>query len=241
MPAAHDVNAGGVPSRRKWLWLITVVAFLLLSKLSWWQWQRAEEKQQILQRVEQLQMARTALADLPNKLNVVMDGARVTGMVRWMQPYLWLLDNQLVRGQVGYDVVIPVQSSDGTGPVVLVNLGWLAGRESRQQLPAVEVPLEFQLNALLRVAPAAVLLGQNVEQTQRYPQRIQAIVPSELGELSTLGLLDAVLYQQQSAFVYHYQPVTLPPERHRAYAVQWALLALAVLVIGYLLSRSMEE
>lgn len=241
MPAIDDRTTQWMPGRRKWLWLITVVAFLLLGKLSWWQWQRAAEKQQIQQRLSELQQQQMELWELPQPLTIRYDGARVTGQVRWVAPFVWLLDNQLVQGKAGYDVVIPVQSQNGSGPVVLLNLGWLAGGRSRADLPSPVIPAQFELNALLRVAPTALLLGQNVEQGSHYPQRIQAIVPAELSQLSSLSLLDAVFYQQSSDFVYHYQPITLPPERHQAYALQWALLAFAVLVVGYLLNRSQED
>ena len=42
--------------------------------------------------------------------------------------------------------------------------------------------------------------------------------------------------QQASPFHIHYRPVVLPPERHRGYALQWGLIALAV--IGVALAAS---
>jgi len=71
-----------------------------------------------------------------------------------------------------------------------------------------------------------------VEDAAGYPQRIQAVIPQQLAETSGLKLLDAVFYQQQSNFISHYQPVILPPEKHRAYALQWALLAVAVVFVA---------
>ena len=116
--------------------------------------------------------------------------------------------------------------------VLLVNLGWTAGMPERSVLPKVEVPSSFELNGVLRDAPRPFVLGQNVEVSRTYPHRVQAIVPADLADSSGLSLVDAVFYQQRSAFQPHYLPVIMPPEKHRAYAVQWALLAIAVVFVA---------
>jgi surfeit locus 1 family protein len=67
--------------------------------------------------------------------------------------------------------------------------------------------------------------------------RIQQVIYQELASHSGLDLFPALLYQQQkSDFIPHYQPVVLPPEKHRGYALQWFLLAIAV--IGVALAAS---
>ncbi len=214
-----------------------MVVFLILSKLAWWQWQRGAEKAALLQQIAQRQQQPLTLAELEPATLAAADGARLVQQVRVLAPYSWLLDNQLQQGRPGYDVIVPVRELDGRGPVLLVNLGWLAAPVSRAELPAPQLPATLQLDGLLRVAPGNLLLGQNVEQTAGYPQRIQSVLPAELAQLSQLPLLNAVLYQRDSNFVYHYQAVTLPPERHRAYAVQWALLAIAALAVGFFAAR----
>ena len=212
--------------------LITVAAFLLLSKLAWWQWQRAEEKTHQLQQIATWQqqdgvpLQQLSVADLAQ-----FDGAPLQGEAFWVSPYIWLVDNQILNGVVGYDVLIPVQAK-GNNLVLLVNLGWTAGMPERSVLPKINVPASFELNGVLRDAPRPFVLGQNVEPSQNYPQRVQAIVPADLAGASGLPLVDAVFYQQRSEFQPHYLPVIMPPEKHRAYAVQWALLAIAVVFVA---------
>jgi cytochrome oxidase assembly protein ShyY1 len=49
--------------------------------------------------------------------------------------------------------------------------------------------------------------------------------------------VQGLTYQEKnSPFLIHYRPVILPPERHKAYALQWFLLAVAVMVIALLAS-----
>lgn len=216
---------------RLWL-IITLAAFAILIKLSYWQWQRAAEKTLQLQQLAVQQQQGPVLGEhlLTQALSEV-DGLVVQDQAYWLPPYVWLLDNQIVEGRVGYDVIIPVQFTDASS-VVLVNLGWIAGPGSRQQLPEPEIPEVLQLDALVRTKLGGVLLGQNLEGNS-YPMRMQQVDFATLQQQLPLSLYPALLYQQQpSAFIPHYQPVVLPPEKHRGYALQWFGLAIAVLGVA---------
>lgn len=216
---------------RLWL-IITLAAFAILIKLSYWQWQRAAEKTiQLQQLAVQLQQGPVLGEHLLTKAVTEVDGLVVQDQAYWLPPYVWLLDNQIVDGRVGYDVIIPVQFTDASS-LVLVNLGWLAAPVSRQQLPEPEIPEVLQLDALVRTKLGGVLLGQNLEGNS-YPMRMQQINFDTLQQQLPLSLYPALLYQQQpSAFIPHYQPVVLPPEKHRGYALQWFGLAIAVLGVA---------
>lgn len=212
--------------------VVTVAVFLLLSKLAWWQWQRAEEKTQQLENISAWQRQDGVDISLVNqKMLSTLDGAPLQGQVQWIPPYIWLIDNQIVGGKVGYDVLIPVRVPNQQN-VLLLNLGWTSAQAERSLLPQVQIPTVIELQGLLRVSPRPFVLGQNIESRSDFPHRIQAVVPAELSAASGMPLLDAVFYQQSSNFIPHYQPVILPPEKHRAYALQWALLAVAVIFVA---------
>lgn len=217
------------------LWLcLTLTAFAILINLSWWQLSRASEKTEHLQRLAALH---SAGALTPRQLATLesteIDGAPLSGEARWLAPYSWLLDNQIVEGQVGYDVIVPVQA-EGLNQLLLVNLGWVAGGHDRGQLPFIDIPEHIRLEGLLRTEVSGLmLLGQNVEETGSWPMRIQQVDYDELARISGLNLLPVLLYQQQNTeFISHYQPVVLPPEKHRGYALQWFLLAVAVIGVA---------
>ena len=167
-----------------------------------------------------------------------LDGLALQGEVEWVSPYIWLLDNQAVAGEIGYDVIIPVRAGDAR-PLLLVNLGWVPAPASRQQLPRPVIPATLELDGLLRIAPGGVLLGQNIE-SGPYPNRLQSIRVDALSEILGSPLADAVFYQRHTPFLYHYQPNVMPPEKHRAYAVQWLGLALVMLVGGLVLTRRLS-
>ena len=92
------------------------------------------------------------------------------------------------------------------------------------------------LEGVLRMAPGGFLLGQNIEPGP-YPNRLQSIRVETLRQAIGVPLADAVLYQRRTPFLYHYQHNVMPPEKHRAYGVQWLGLALVVLSGGVILTR----
>jgi cytochrome oxidase assembly protein ShyY1 len=247
MREAATWHKQGPLHRRRWLVLLfTLGASAILCKLALWQWQRAAEKEAWLQQVAAAQQSAPLTLDrLDWREPERLDGTVLSGQVVWFRPYIWLLDNQGMEGEIGYDVIIPVRADDGTAltgtasskePLLLVNLGWIAAPVSRDQLPAPAIPSVLALDGLLRIKPGGLLLGQNIE-SGPYPNRIQSVRVASLSEQTGLPLADAIFYQKSSPFLYHYQHNVMPPEKHRAYALQWLGLAMVMLVGGLVLTR----
>ncbi len=229
-----------------WYWvIINLLVVAILLSLSYWQWQRAAQKQQSLDQLARWQaQPATSLNGLLTHAQggtnlLLQDGASVAFTARWISPYVWLLDNQLVKGRPGYDVIIPVQEvSVPSSPIVLVNLGWIAAPLSRTELPALHILADVDVHGVYRARSDALLLGKNLEDQGRWPMRIQKIDNLLLAHYLPGKLVPGLIYAQQgSPFFVHYRPVVLPPERHKAYALQWLLLALAALLVGLACSR----
>lgn len=222
-----------------WRWLLPGLILVgILLGLSFWQLQRAEEKSQLLARIAQLSAAgaenTAGLEDLGAKR---ADGLAVKFVGRWIPPLVWLVDNQVVNGRVGYDVLVPVKMP-GRTKAILVNLGWVAAPEARKVLPRIDIPSTIQVDGIYRAHPGGLLLGTNIEDQGVWPMRIQLIRAKALAPYVNLPLFPGCIYQQQNNyFEVHYHPVVLPPERHRAYALQWALLALALFIVFVAASR----
>lgn len=222
--------------------LITLTAFAILIKLSLWQLDRAAEKAaQLHQQSEwqakgpvnwaQLQRVDVAQADL---LHFADQG-------RWLSPLVWLVDNKIVGGKVGYDVVIPVEFNRFDAPL-LINLGWIKGAATRSELPAVQIPEYIQVQGLLRTRFSHIRLGQNIEDHETWPMRIQQIELDDLTPFLSRPAFPAVIFQQgTSPFLPHYEAIVMPPEKHRGYALQWFLLAIAVVGVSLAASICREE
>lgn len=217
-----------------WRWLfISLLAISLLMGLSYWQWQRALGKAQLIQRLSQSQQLGAASAEQLRQLTPgSADGLQLRELAHWLSPRVWLLDNRLFHGQIGYDVIVPMQLHT-TKDILLIDLGWIAAPRDRAQLPSVEVPAEFMIQGVLRTQLGGIRLGKNIEDQGIWPMRIQQIDIAELSATLPREAYPGLVYQlRESPYKIHYQAVVMGPDRHRAYALQWALLALAVAIIG---------
>lgn len=218
----------------RWQWvLVNLIAVIILLGLAFWQLLRADEKAQTLARIDQWQQQGVVSIEQLFSINQQnIDGISVGFQGRWLAPAVWLLDNQTLNGRVGYDVLIPVLSPISEQPL-LVNLGWLPAPAQREQLPAFDIPAELQVQGILRTRVKGLLLGTNLENNNTWPMRIQQVDFQQLSQHLPHPAYPAVIYQQsQSPFVLHYRPVVMPPERHKAYALQWGLLAVAVICVA---------
>jgi cytochrome oxidase assembly protein ShyY1 len=244
----------------RWPWMLAVLAVAAVpAGLSVWQWQRGEDKLATLARIAQWEregaVGLARLAELAYEDGraaagrapmAFVDGVQLDFAARWVAPMVWLVDNRIVDRQPGYDVVIAVEDivdvraagSSGAAPrAALVNLGWVAAEGGRDALPLPAIPAQLRVQGIFRTDVTGLLLGANVEDHGRWPMRIQQPDPAQLASWLAVPLAPGLIQQQQgSPFHIHYRPVVLPPERHRGYALQWGLIALAV--IGVALAAS---
>ncbi|MEE2002213.1 SURF1 family protein [Alkalimonas sp. MEB108] len=222
--------------------LITLTVFAVLIKLGWWQLSRASEKASQLQQLASwqaegpLNWQQLRQLPLPD-----VDLVQFADEGRWLAPMVWLQDNKMVQGRIGYDVIIPVQFNRFEPPV-LVNLGWVEAPPNRTELPELTIPEHLPIRGVVRTSFGSFRLGQNLEEGDNWPMRIQQVELDSVNPYLPEPALAAVIYQMEaSPFLPHYQPVVMPPEKHRGYAIQWFLLAVAVLGVALAASLRKED
>lgn len=214
-----------------WPSLIAVLATLILLKLGFWQLDRAEQKQQALELLDQQQELQVEQwMALTNKVDGHSQRVQLRGVIQPEQ--VWLLDNKVYQGQVGYTLITKFKLK-GIEQQVLVDWGWVKAPIDRNTLPKVYLPeTELLLTGLVKAKNfKQIVLKQTSE--AGWPRRIQA--------MQELEIKDGVIYADSGlvdGLVQIYKPVVMPPEKHKAYALQWFLLAFAcVLVFLFASSR----
>lgn len=216
--------------------VVTVAVLLLLVKLGWWQLQRADEKQRLQQNYAERSNQRLQWP-LPQQQDVRGYQLTVTG--RWLVNQSLLLDNQVVDGEVGYRYLVPLQIN-ADQPLLLVDLGFVAGSRDRQQLPPLpQLPQQSEVTGLL-MQPQRNLLSDQLLPEVGQPTRIQALNWAQLSELWQQPVADALLWLQQPqqlGYQRRWQPLNMGPEKHHGYAMQWFGLALAWIVVVAVLWR----
>jgi surfeit locus 1 family protein len=215
--------------------LLALLAAAGFAALGAWQWQRAAQKDAMLARW------RTAGAAPAQALAAALDRpelvpVRVAGDGRFVPGATVLLDNQIRAGRVGV-MVLSLFQPEGAHRAVLVNRGWIAldARRQIEEAPA-EVAGRVALSGLLRRPPSAGLQVENAAwQAGAPPPMLNWLDLPVLARQFGHELFPGVLLLDPGmpfGYARDWEPLpnTLPPERHRGYAVQWFGLALAVLV-----------
>lgn len=224
--------------------LLTIALCVVFIRLGDWQWDRGVRRQAEWD-------AFTRGTDAPVTLGAQRLGSlarfkRISVSGTWNGARQFLIDNRSHAGLPGYEVLTPLQLSDGR--VLLVDRGWVPFTGSRARLPVI---------ALSRTAPVALTgrldnvpvgglaLGHAAPTTDSTWPKVTSF--PTLAELSAaLGekvepwmlLLDPA---SPDGYVRDWQPPGLSPLRHWSYAIQWWGFAVTLVIIWGIMSARRQE
>lgn len=218
------------------LTLLTVLLLPLLMSLGFWQLRREAEKLALQAAWNGRQVeAPVALATVDVAKDQQYRQVWVRG--QYDNAHVFLLDNRTYEGRAGYEVIVPLVADDGM--VALINRGWQPLGESRAILPAIAAISGDVMIAASVYQPVgdALVLGSELE-TQGWPKVIQTLDPPQLAALA--GYSDSrsvfpyslrLAEGQQGALIRQWPVISTTPEKHRGYAVQWFLMATALVAL----------
>ena len=215
-------------SYRLKLSLLVAGLFPILVSLGVWQLTRYQEKLSL----EQVYDARRYLmplsfSDISAYTDPLYLPVKVTG--QFVPDKYFFLDNQVHKGQAGYDLLMPFITSEGDW--LLVNRGWLP-LESREKLPEISTPKGTQViqGSIYRPLGESFLLTEDLWRDD-WPKRIQSLdflrVDAALGRpvpAFTLVLSEAQPGTEQVRPIL----INMKSEKHLAYAFQWFAMALVL-------------
>jgi surfeit locus 1 family protein len=217
----------------------SIVTLLLLPGMIWlgiWQLDRAAWKQGLVD----AHHASGRLA--PVNLEWMLDGGDITeyrpvvARGHYDLGQQLLLDNKTYRGHAGYHVLTPLRLKDHKS-VVLVNRGWVPMGQSRAVLPDLPGPAEkVVVEAIVKRPPDRLFRLDSAEEAHAgWPQVVQQLELEPLEQRLGYRLLPVILLLDKAdghGFVRDWKPAyDVPPDKHRAYAMQWFTLALVLLLI----------
>ena len=239
--------------------IITLLCVVIMFGLGIWQLERKSEKDIRLSQIQERQsshpytlneiMAELSANTYPERVADIQDyPLSLSGTALLDQ--LFFIDNKIVGGKPGYQVVVPIVTF--AGDIVLANMGWLRGSGIRGELPELShASLQRYSNQAQQFTGVVSYPSNNKMVTEtnvqfgQFPALLQQIDLSQIqlhldaaGLLNTRNLYPFVVNltaQPDSEFVRNWQPVVMSPEKHLGYAAQWFGLGIAALTI-YLLS-----
>ncbi|ALU43876.1 hypothetical protein AT705_13550 [Pseudoalteromonas rubra] len=206
--------------------------------LSVWQWQRAAQKAYLLEKRQSGQVIAdfNATTDLQNQRALEGQQFRLHG--HFDDSRYWLLDNQIVNGTPGYDVITlfrPIYSEEW----LVVNLGFIPATHSRAVLPQVALPSSLQtVNVEFKIGKwAGFTLATQPDLNTAQPELLQYLDHAFFVGQTQRPIAVSLAYASDQIIndiQPHYEAVVMGPDKHRAYALQWLLLAVAAMVVPYL-------
>jgi cytochrome oxidase assembly protein ShyY1 len=211
---------------------LVIVSLPLLITLGFWQLARAVEKEDALRLAQTRRLAPPVSIDkMDPSAGSGLDDKRVLLEGRYLAERAFLLDNRILQGQVGYELLMPFR--DAKGITVIVNRGWIKAPPTREELPTFETPGEhLHLQGRIHVPASAAL--PDTHATPSWPTVIQAVNVPDLARLAGLEAFPFVVRlnpEQPGVTNADWPTVNMDPDRHRAYAAQWFLMAIALLVV----------
>lgn len=219
-----------------WPTLATLLLLPLLTGLGFWQLERADWKQALVDsHAERAEMPPLVLGML-DAFDESLQYRQVTVRGVYDTEHQLLLDNRTLQGHAGYHVLTPLQIAS-TDRVVLVNRGWVPVGQNRAQLPALPGPTgTVVVRAMLKLPPEKLFRLADVDEVHGgWPKVVQQVKMSDLEQRLGHPLLPVLLLlnsQEEHGFVRDWKPVYgTTPDKHRAYAAQWFTLAAVLLMI----------
>jgi cytochrome oxidase assembly protein ShyY1 len=217
----------------KLLFLVLLMMPLLIS-LGYWQLDRAQEKREILAEFKSNQESQPVGFELlDSSKNLQYRQVQFVGELDASRRVL--LDNRVRNGRPGYEIfeVLTLASSELK---MLVNRGWVQASLDRNQLPEIApVTGRVQLRgSLYKVLRGGLQLDDGVRAVENWPGRVGWISTERAAEIFADEFFTYQLRLDSDsvgALTTGWPTVSVQPEKHTAYAVQWFVMALVLLLL----------
>jgi cytochrome oxidase assembly protein ShyY1 len=217
--------------------LAAIVVTGVTLRLGIWQLDRAKERDLAEEKLQVAQLAPPVdLPDLSGALSTVeaLEYHPVKVQGRWLSDKVVFLDNRIYQDQFGYEVLMPLQMTDGKR-TVLVDRGWVKSTGDRHRLPSLETSGSVQniIGIARQRTPRVGSVGKGAREGSIWSE----VTPEQFSAWSGVRVQPLILYQTSAAadgLIRDWPHPGSGAERNRGYAVQWFAMAAMTLVFwGY--------
>lgn len=228
--------------------LIYVCVLLLLINLGLWQLRRAVEKQNYMGHKETV-LASTDIINLTGTTEDNIEQSKykkVKVVGHYDEDHQFLIDNQISAGKVGYLVLTPFILADQSR-AVLVNRGWLPINQHREDLPMLKMSvLPVEITGRINSFPSVgIKLAGSETPGEGWPSVLQIVDTKILAEKVGYKLFSFQVEldkESPEGFKREWQTnKIMSPDQHKAYALQWFALAIALTALFYWYSKKNRD
>ena len=154
----------------------------------------------------------------------------------------FLLDNRVLEGNVGFEVLVPFRTNDGQ--LLLINRGFVPMGRTRAELPEIPV-LSDSGSAVGKLYIAQVnSMAPEESTTVTWPMIVQSANPVVLQNMLGEDLYPHVLrlaLQDDNALPRYWPSALILPAKHTGYALQWFSMAIAIALAFLFFSFRKED
>lgn len=236
----------GQPFNRVLIYFFYLIAVSFLISLGVWQLGRAEEKKALL--LAQALSADKEIIKIESMLESNIENLRyrkikISGY--YDNAHQFLIDNQIVNGQVGYFVMTPLLL-EHSSKAILVNRGWLPLNKNRKILPELLITTKKTTvtGTINRFPSVGMILAGAEIPTEGWPSVVHLVDTNILAKKLAYALLPFQIEldnNRQEGYVREWKKSSgITAEKHIAYAVQWFALAFTLTVLLIVFSRQVN-
>jgi surfeit locus 1 family protein len=213
--------------------LISVVIYGLIS-LGFWQLDRADEKQAIVQQVVLAQSSNPEQTSSAVGL-IEKEHHPVLLAGHYLDDRQFIYDNQIVNGNAGYYVMTPFMLADQQA--ILINRGFVPWQGRRDKIVDIALDGQHRVIEVSLIKPVKRIeldVDTSVER-KKFPLLIQSIDINQLESLSKLSFVPIIGRLSKAStdgFFRQWQPFYGSVDKHLGYALQWFLMALVLFIIA---------
>ncbi len=231
-----------------WLLLLLCSGLVVLfTRLGFWQLERSAEKSKLLQ-ANQLMSEKSAIELTTQNYSWLSDYQPVQIEAKSINTMVVYMANESLSGQDGYHIYSAVEIP-GIQKIVWINRGWVKALPDRRYLPEIEpVPSTWRIKGQAYYSKGEPLLFEKaLIQISENQWLIQGRDYNLLSSILRERKNDALPYiirlspDAEYGFERQWEVVSMSPEKHTAYAVQWFALAIALVIVFFVVALKKEE
>lgn len=224
---------------------VITLSLIVLTRLGFWQLDRSEQKRQMQTELNQRKSAIPKPVEslaMQNQQSLNHQRVQLTGS--YLNDKSIYISNKPYQGRPGYEVITPFKLNS-SNQIILVSRGWVALQYQQDQLPAIDLISGEQnlLGAIHLPSAKSFFLAQKA-QGGDWPIRLHHFDIKTITELLQTPVTPYVvrLEPDNPGILQPFWPATnFNSSQSTAYAIQWFMMALALLVVSIIKSTNIVQ
>jgi cytochrome oxidase assembly protein ShyY1 len=203
----------------------------LFVNLGLWQLERATEKEDLMaEQAIRRNLPPVVFNELPEDVHH-LSGRVVRLKGEYVPGRIFLLDNRVLKGKVGFEVIVPYRESGGV--LVLVNRGFVPMGRTREETPVIPSLITSTIadGSIYMTVRNSFMPEEETTEAADWPRIVQAGDPLVLQQFIGEDLYPHLIRLTESdpnALPRFWPTTVMLPVKHKGYALQWFTMALVI-------------